>query len=393
MRFLRRGSGGALGFKMSKKKKFDAAIAGIEPYIPGKENFTLGFRSVSVRNIDPPAYVMAFLFLSILKLRNFGEMEKVWWHTYFTYKGIVFLIRDYKFGTWSLEIRSDFEITDSLLRQVLGKVTAAGRQAGKILEGELAIQIQSGEFWIKNNYHSLLASYEFFLEEAESAMDNLRSFIAVPEPQDFDMDAMTARINEQWRLERILGFRCIPLISSFYSLLEFLLDAFFAFEQPSCTFFEFRQLNWQERFKLVAQLEPGSSLLKGYEQIIRIKSEFRNPLTHGLTNESSLLVPAPFGGLVPVSYEHLSNTLHFGMTQISPEVAVQIIGTFKEFLDALERVEPYAFYVRYLAAGFSLPASNKEADRIREEMRDMDTFEEYLENRSRYEDAVTNREI
>ncbi len=378
---------------MSKKKKFDSAIAGIEPYRPGKRDFALGFRNVSVKNIDPPAYVMAFLFLRILKFPNFGEMDKVWWHTYFTYNDVVFLIRDYKFGTWSLEIRSDFKITASFLRRALGKLIAAGRRAGKMLEDELANHIQNGEFWIKNNYHSLLASYEFFFEEAESAADAWRSFEAVPEREKFDMDAITARLNERLRLEQILAFRCMPLISSFYSLLEFLLDAFFAFEQPNCTFFEFRRLNWQERFKLVARLEPGSNLLKCYEQISRIKSEFRNPLTHGLTNESALLVPVPFGGLVPVSYEHLSNTLHFGMTQILPEVAVQIIAAFKDFLDNLEKVEPYAFYVRYLSAGFSLPASKKEAESIRKEMHDMDTFEEYLETRSRYEDAVANREI
>jgi hypothetical protein len=71
----------------------------------------------------------------------------------------------------------------------------------------------------------------------------------------------------------------------------------------------------------------------------------------------------------------------------------QIIATFKGFLDSLAEVEPYAFYVRYLSAGFSLPVSKKEADRIREKIRDMETFEEYLEDRSRYEDAMTNREI
>jgi hypothetical protein len=378
---------------MSKKKNFDAALAGIKPYKPRKEDFALRFRNISIRNTDPPAYVMAFLFLRILKFPNFGEMDKVWWHTYFTYKNIVFLIRDYKFGTWSLEARSDFDISGPLLRQVVGKVTTAGRQAGKMLEDELAIHIQKGEFWIKNNYHSLSASYEFFLEEEENAADNLRFFEAAPEQEDFDMDAMTARINERWRLERILAFRSMPLITSFFSLLEFLLDAFFAFEQPSCTFFEFRQSNWQERLKLVVRLEPGSRLLKGYEQISRIKSKFRNPLTHGLTNESALLVPVPFGGLVPVSYEHLSNTLHFGMTQISQEAVAQIVNTFNGFLYSLKKVEPYVFYVRYLSAGFSLPVSKKEADRIREEMRDMDTFEEYIETRSRYEDAVTNREI
>jgi hypothetical protein len=378
---------------MNKRKKFDAAIAGIEPYQPGEEDFALRFRNLSTRNIDPPAYVMAFLFLRVLGFKNFGEMDKVWWHTYFSYKNVVFMIRDYKFGTWSLEARSDFEITDQLLREVIGKLTAAGRQAGKMLEDELAISIQKDEFWIKNNYGSLTASYEFFLEEAESAADALRSFEGTPEQDKFDLDVMTARINERFRLERILAFRCIPLITSFFSLLEFLLDAFFAFEQPALTFLEFRQLNWQERFKLAVRLDGGSRLLQPYEQISRIKSEFRNPLTHGLTNESALLVPVPFGGLVPVSYEHLSNTLHFGMTQISPEEVTQIIATFKGFLDSLAEVEPYAFYVRYLSAGFSLPVSKKEADRIREKIRDMETFEEYLEDRSRYEDAMTNREI
>ena len=292
-----------------------------------------------------------------------------------------------------MEVHSEHKNNTSIFGEILGKLKAAGRLAGGMLEHELSIHIEKGEFWINNSYHSLRSSYDFFRDETEASLNALETFESAPQIENDGMEGITERFNEGMRHKRIITYRSIPLINSFFSLLEFLLDAFFSFEQPTGTFLEFRQLNWQDRMKLVVLLEPGSNILKCYEQIVRIKTDFRNPLTHGLTNKSVLLVPVPFGGLVPVSYEHLSNTLHFGMTQISPRVVREIVSAFDRFLDAVEKKEPYAFYLRYLESGFSLPASKKEADPILKEMSDMETFEQYLEDRSMYEDAVVNRDL
>ena len=52
---------------------------------------------------NPPLYIIEIIFFGLLKFKNFGSMDKVWWHTYFRYKDFLFMIRDYKFNSWSIE--------------------------------------------------------------------------------------------------------------------------------------------------------------------------------------------------------------------------------------------------------------------------------------------------
>jgi hypothetical protein len=83
---------------MDYEKKFELAMAGIEPYRPDGQNSVYTFSNISTGNTHPPAYIVAFVFLAMLKFENYGSAEKVWWHTYFKYKNVPFLIRDYKLG-------------------------------------------------------------------------------------------------------------------------------------------------------------------------------------------------------------------------------------------------------------------------------------------------------
>lgn len=63
---------------------------------------TCNFHSISTGNYDPPAYIVRIILIDLLGLPDYGRMDKVWWHTLFNYKDKTFLIRDYKFGSWSI---------------------------------------------------------------------------------------------------------------------------------------------------------------------------------------------------------------------------------------------------------------------------------------------------
>src|SRR5215467_1071040 len=118
---------------MSDKSKLVAAMAGIAPYNPsGGESF-FDFTNISTQNYDPPAYMVAFVFFNGMGFHNYGEMiEKVWWHTYFSYKGHDFIIRDYKFGTWSLEARKGDADATALVPELAGKIRVASRHADNL---------------------------------------------------------------------------------------------------------------------------------------------------------------------------------------------------------------------------------------------------------------------
>jgi hypothetical protein len=87
---------------MNARDKLGRILAGVDQYEPTRDEW-FSFQPVSVQNFEPPAYLVAFLFLEIMEFKDHGEMDKVWWHTFFKYKDHVFMLRDYKFGSWSLE--------------------------------------------------------------------------------------------------------------------------------------------------------------------------------------------------------------------------------------------------------------------------------------------------
>lgn len=368
-------------------------MSGIEPHEPQDGDSIFSYKNVSTGNYDPPAYIVAFVFFFVLGYKNFGGFEKVWWHTYFRYKNILFLIRDYKFGTWSLEAKTDIEAAKDLVPELKGKIRSAARHADKILKTEFKAEIEKGQFYINNGYGKLSSTYEFYLEETKAAVVALDEFVAQEAGKKHDMQEIVDSHNKRLHLEMVVTYRTIPLITAFFSLLEFLLDVFYAFQQPELSFFEYRNLSWQDRFKSTIPLQPGNDFTKHYEQLVNIRSQYRNPFTHGLTNESSLLVPFSFAGLVPVSFEHLSNTVHYGFVQMSSNTVKEIISTFSNFLDLIGNEEPYCYYVLYVDYGFPVPVAKQAVESIVKEMTDYEGFKEYLQARSHYEDDVTNRDI
>jgi len=381
---------------MSDKSKLISSMSGIEPYEPQGGDSIFSYKNISTGNYDPPAYIVAFVFFFVLGYKNFGGFEKVWWHTYFRYKNIPFLIRDYKFGTWSLEAKTDIETANDLVPELQGKIRSAARHADKILKAEFKAEIEKGQFYINNAYGKLRSSYEFYLEETKAAVVALEEFVAQEALKKHDMQDMQEIVdshNKRLDLERVITYRTIPLINTFFSLLEFLLDVFYAFQQPKLSFFKYRKHSWRDRFKSAIPLQPGSDFTKYYEQLANIWSQYRNTFTHGLTNESSLLVPFSFAGLVPVSYEHLSNTIHYGFVQMSSNTVREIITTFSNFFDLIANEEPYCYYVLYVDYGFPVPVAKQAVEGIVKEMTDYEGFEQYLHGRSSYEDAVTNRDI
>lgn len=61
------------------------------------------FRGILGNNFDPPAYIVKIIMIVFLKLKYIRSRGKVSWYTYFKFRNYYFRIRDYKFGTWTLE--------------------------------------------------------------------------------------------------------------------------------------------------------------------------------------------------------------------------------------------------------------------------------------------------
>jgi len=323
--------------------------------------------------------------LNVLKYKDFGPEDKVWWHTFLKYKKHNFLIRDYKFGTWSLEIQNSKPISknEEIATELVAKIKSAASHANTLLSKELKKEVDKERFWINNSFLPLKDAYYFYLKEAKKSIKKFEKIKAIEKYNLY-------KINQN---ERILSYRAYPLFVWFYSLLEFMLDVFYAFQRPSMSFFDFRSLNWQERFKKVIPFGKNSNLLGIYKELIEIRKFFRNPLTHGLTNETALLLQVPFGGLVPISYEHLNSTVHYGSVMISKNTLLKAIDTFNAFFTFSSSEIPFAYYILFVEHGISIPVEKSEIEDIKKEMTDIKSFKKYMEYKINVQDAIINRDI
>lgn len=346
-------------------------------------------------NYNPPAYMVQMLLLGILGFKDYGIMDKVLWHTYFEYKNYPFMVMDYKFGSWTIEgIRNNKEMME-LAEEIRNKIIKASKVLDRILYKDLKTEVGKGKFYLNNVFRKLSSIYYFY---EEKTLDAIKKYEEIErnesDTKNYEKisDYITIQ-NTKLIHERIISNYSFALMPSFFSLLEFLLDVIYAFQQPAIKFSDYKNERWNERFKLVFGLDSNKKLKWLYDELINIKNNYRNPLIHGLINEVNLLVPLPYIGLVPLSYEYLSRKTHYGIVEIKKDNALNIIKIFKEFLKFMKTKKPYKFYMLYLSYDFPIPMDPKDIYKIKKEMTAYKNFKEYLEDRADYEDMIINRDI
>jgi hypothetical protein len=382
---------------MSAKEKIVRIFTGISPLDNYPDIF--GFHNISIRNFDPPAYIVRVVLIEILGLPDYGRMDKVWWHTIFNYKGRTFLIRDYKFGTWSIESDINDEFSNKAALEIKKKIKVASKNLDKVLFESLKRSAEGGNFFIKNLSHTLSSIYYFYVRKTKDAIGDAKQNerdIAESKKNSGtsgSREVITRLINKRLELNRIVFNYAYSMIHAFYSYLEFILDAVYAFEQPHINFWEFRKTTWRERFKLLFNFE-SKKLSEIYGELLAYREKYRNPLSHGLTNEISVLVPLPRSGLVPLSYQFLSNELYYGFMGLQDiSIAEEAIETFSSFLDFLNKTQPYNYYMRYVEYSFDIPVDKKTVAELKKEMSCIHDFEMYLQQKAAYMDALYNRDI
>ncbi len=338
------------------------------------------FKNIITGNYNPPAYIVEMLLIRILGFDNYGEMDKVSWHTFLKFKGYSFMVRDYKFGTWTIEGLELNEDVFKIAEEIKAKIIKASKLLNKVLYNELKSEVEKGNFYLNNVCHKLSSILEFY---KKSVLENLEHLDKLK--KNSNLNNFVEILNERTRYENIISICSFSLILSFFSLLEFILDVMYAFEQPRIDFFNYRKRSLKERFKLVFDISKNKELKKLYDEIINLKGNYRNPLTHGLTNEVGLLVPSSYYGLIPLSYEYLMKEIHYGPFTIGKEHSIKIISIIEKFLNFIKNENAFKFYMLYLEYGFPIPIEGKEVDKIKKEMTTHEDFKEYLSLRSEYE--------
>lgn len=350
------------------------------------------FVNILTQNYIPPAYMVQIILSGILGFKNYGRMDKVWWYTYFRYKKHTFMIGDYKFGSWAIEgLRNDREILQ-LAKEIQKKIIKASKIIDKVLYNELKLEIASGNFYLNNFYHKLKSIYDFYEEKVLETIKECENFKKEIKKSQ-DISYVIKNLNIKLTYNKTLSKFSFALILSFFSLLEFLFDVIYAFEQPHIPFLEFKKKTWDDRFKIIFPINKDKDLKSLYDKLKYIKDDYRNPLAHGLINESSLLFPLPHIGLVPLSYGYISKKIYYGYVEIEKEDILRVLNVFRAFLDFMDDNESYKFYLLYLKFGFPIPLNGNEIFKIKKKMTTYEKFKKYLENEANYYDMLINRDI
>lgn len=356
------------------------------------------FVKVLPSEFEPPPYLVKIIFLGILGFKNHGRLEKVSWHTYFFYKKRIFLIHDQKFSSWTIEAQRDDKETRRIAKEIENRINKATRLLDDIIYDSAKSKSSKYEFFLNNHYSKLYSYYDFYRKKTIAAINDYKKILLTlkKKKKEIDIIKFTSGL---FKYEDAVSKYCFSLILSFFSLLEFLLIAFYVFEQKNITLKRFEKFNkdeglrWNEKFKIIFNIQNNQILNSVYQHLFKIKKIYRNPLTHGMTNELSILIYLPAVGLVPRSYKHFKESVHYGFVEIHSGEAKEITETFNIFLKFIEKKRPYNFYVMYLKSGFSIPLITKRINEIRKYMTSVNNFKNYLQEGMRKEAMIRNMDI
>jgi hypothetical protein len=371
---------------MASKEDIMNILRDVKP-LEAKKLDMFKYKNISVRNFDPPGYIVRMVLIDILGLKDYGRHDKVNWHTYLQFKNINYMVRDYKFGSWSIESDTADKDTCNCAEELKKKILIAENNIDKILYDYLKQHVEQGNYYIKNLNDMLSSLFDFYLNKTQESIEEVKKLNDIKEDDVFE------KYNKQLEYQGITFSYAYSMIHAFYSYLEFILDVIYAFESLDMDLFDFRNLKWNERFKLLFKVQE-KKIEKIYVELLDYKTKYRNPLSHGLTNEISVLVPMPHAGLIPLSYQFLSNEIYYGAMSFSGiAIAEKTINTFGSFFDYLSNNEPYNYYMKYIEAGFEIPIIQKDILVIKKQMTSPEDFDKYLEEKGAYMDALINRDI
>lgn len=353
------------------------------------ESLFFGNNKIVKKIYHPPSYIIKILFLGILSCYDFGDFDKIYWHTYFSYKNVTFLLHDYKFGSSTIKYQDDDPEKRKIADELIHKIEIASKLIDKELRIYLEKELLKDNFFLKNSYNDLISIYQFYKEKYVKTRKILNSFVKSEHDSNIGIADL---LNKRWSLERESQYYMFALVISFFSLSEFLLIPMLCFSEKKISYYEFKELSWSERFLEIFDIKSSKEISQIYTNLLEIRRDYRNPLSHGLWSDyEQLLVPFKNFGLVPISYEFMKKTMLFGLNLGIP--TEKILNTFNNFFDYLNSDSWFKLIIKYLDYSFPIPFNKKNIDTIKMFMRNENEFEKYLEDRAEYEDAVTNRMI
>lgn len=345
---------------------------------------------------NPPSYMVQMLFCSVADFR-WSKGDKSAWEIRVVFRGNRYRIWDHKGGSWSIGSIGDSKPSGQQTTELIKKIRGAAKRLGKRLEPELKTKMETGNYYLINSHRHIRRAYEHFrkmVENTQQEIIDIRSTplkwaasavgeeaINITEGPRFTVDQqLTDRINNMMHLDEAVSHQTVGMLGFFFSYVEHLLDAMFAFQPGrAISYLEFRGKTWDERFKIVLPLSKDAKLRQLHNEIRSLRKRIRDQMFHGLGGRPGILVPFGDFGLIPISYEGLSESVQYSWQAVSSQESTEILDVCTAFDDWIDQHDEAWYVRRFIELGFEIPFESDRVGEVRSWMTSRDDFDAALD--------------
>ncbi|MEZ4475610.1 MAG: hypothetical protein R3F60_33400 [bacterium] len=313
------------------------------------------------RYAQPPSYMVEAVIRQLDGGRVFTGGDKSAWQTGLSFDGHLWCIEDWRRRSWNLWGPPDQEVSAAKL---VKKLSAASRIVdGQIFEA--GRELASGPTRPPKQHHRVRNLYEFFRGHAETTLANIDDFHT--NRKLGGLEGLAAFLNARISLDRELEAHTLSAVMFLLRHDRGYAGYCFALgDRGGQTFFEYRKLDWSERFSRFFDTGRGDCQAV-YDEVLQVRREHRNVWAHA---DPVLFVPVEDVGLVPMSYDDLDKPRMNFFTTIDAAEASRIFAAFDRLIGLFDDHDLGWYAREYASSGLPILMAEDQARKLRDLMND-----------------------
>lgn len=248
-------------------------------------------------------YLLELAFLALGYTRHEAD-EKTHWTFIMTFRRKTFALIYGKFG-----LRTTFNgrvPEPAFLENLTYKLKGIQRQMQSKLQPALMEALAEGRVTIRNRSRLLRDRYEYFRTEALKRSNQAQSVMAVPGELQVLADALNAKSETDHQTFYYLH----AMLDAYFTWAEHLLMLALPFQvELQISVKEFVRQSWSTKSHTYFNAEPDPAFRKALEDVVVLKDNYRNAITHGFVGRDNATYFAHLEsyGAVPINLTALDD--------------------------------------------------------------------------------------
>lgn len=253
-------------------------------------------------------------------------------------------------------------------------------------------QIESGNVTIENQYHRFDGAYRYFREKAGLA------YAADPPPPVVTHRSSDGRpsgwSSQPWKPQIEGGYLAGAMIDAYFSRLEHLLVLvlpFLDFEPGNGGLLNFVGMTWREKWRQLLATATDTRAKLMFDQLIEIKEEIRNPLSHGgfTKKGTSFFFHVEGIGALPALLTGHGRSFELSITRV-PQGTYEDLCSRLDAIDAFLAESSLAPGVQYATAGLDVAFSTEFRKACKDAAESPEALDRFIDHQAYLTDMHAN---